>query len=54
MKDFILSISDNNQADVIEVIYSTSRYLDGLLNIDIKVRKRQTQRQTRNIKDPQR
>ena len=40
-KDFMLSISDNNQADVIEVINSTSRYLDGLLNIDIKVRKRQ-------------
>ena len=34
-------LSDNSQADVIEVFNSTSRYLDGLLNIDIKVRKRQ-------------
>ena len=33
-KDFILSLSDNNQADVIEIFNSTSRYLDDLLNID--------------------
>ena len=26
--------SDNNQADVVEVLNSTSRYLDDLLNID--------------------
>ena len=30
----MLSPSDNNQADVIEAFVSTSRYLDGLLNID--------------------
>ena len=28
------SLSDNNQADIIEAFYSTSRYLDDLLNID--------------------
>ena len=38
-KYFMLSLSDNNQADVIEVVNSTSKYLDGLLNIDIKVSK---------------
>ena len=47
MRDFMLSLSDNNQADVVEVFSSdnnqadvvevfssTSRYLDDLLNID--------------------
>ena len=33
-RDFMLSLSDNNQADIIEVFNSTSRYLDDLLNID--------------------
>ena len=33
-RDFMLSLSDNNQADVIEAFSSTSRYLDDLLNID--------------------
>ena len=33
-RDFILSLSDNNQADVIEAFSSTFRYLDDLLNID--------------------
>ena len=33
-KDFILSFSDNKQADVIEVFNSTSRYLDDLLDND--------------------
>ena len=33
-RDFILSLSDNNQADIIEAFNSTSRYLDDLLNID--------------------
>ena len=33
-RDFILSPSDNNQADVIEAFNSTSRYLDDLLNIN--------------------
>ena len=29
----MLSLSNNNQADVVEAFYSTSRYLDDLLNI---------------------
>ena len=33
-RDFMLSLSDNNQADSIEAFNSTSRYLDDLLNID--------------------
>ena len=33
-RDFMLSLSDNNQADIIEAFNSTSRYLDNLLNID--------------------
>ena len=33
-RDFMLSLSDNNQADIIEAFNSTSRYLDDLLNID--------------------
>ena len=32
--DFILSLSDNIQTDIIEAFNSTSRYLDDLLNID--------------------
>ena len=32
--DFMLSLSDDNQSDVIEAFTSTSRYLDDLLNID--------------------
>ena len=30
----MLSLPDNNQADIIEAFNSTSRYLDDLLNID--------------------
>ena len=30
----MLSLSDNTQTDIIEAFDSTSRYLDGLLNID--------------------
>ena len=30
----MLSLSDNNQTDIIEVVNSTSRYLDDLLNFD--------------------
>ena len=30
----MLSLSDNNQTDIIEAFNSTSRLLDGLLNID--------------------
>ena len=33
-RDFMFSLSDNNQADVIEVFNSNSRYIDDLLNID--------------------
>ena len=33
-RDFILSLSEDNQSDVIEAFNSTSRYLDDLLNID--------------------
>ena len=33
-RDFMLSLSDNNQTDIIEALNSTSRYLDDLLNID--------------------
>ena len=34
MRDFMLSLSDNNQTGIIEAFNSTLRYLDGLLNID--------------------
>ena len=30
----MLSLSDNNQADVVEAFNSTSRYLDDMLNIE--------------------
>ena len=33
-RDFMLSLSDNNQTAIIEAFNSTSRYLDDLLNID--------------------
>ena len=33
-RDFMLSLSDNNQADISEAFNSTFRYLDDLLNID--------------------
>ena len=33
-RDFILSLSDNNQAVVVEAFISTSSYLDDLPNID--------------------
>ena len=33
-RDFMVSLSGGNQADVIEAFNSTSRYLDDLLNID--------------------
>ena len=32
--NIVLSLSDDNQSDVIEAFNSTSRYLDDLLNID--------------------
>ena len=34
VRDFILSLSENNQSDVIGAFNSTSRHLDDLLNID--------------------
>ena len=33
-RDFMLSLSDDNQSEVIETFYFTSRYPDDLLNID--------------------
>ena len=33
-RDFMLSLSDNNLADIIVAFNSTSRYLDDLLNVD--------------------
>ena len=33
-RDFMLSLSDNNQTDSIEAFNSTSRYLEDLFNID--------------------
>ena len=33
-RDFMLSLSDNNQTDIIEAFNSNSRYLDDLLYID--------------------
>ena len=33
-RDFMLSLSDNNQADTVEGVNSTSIYRDDLLNID--------------------
>ena len=33
-RDFMLSLSDCNQTDILEAFNSTSRYLDVLLNID--------------------
>ena len=34
IRDFMKDLSNDNQADIIEVFYSTSRYLDDLLNIN--------------------
>ena len=34
VRDFMLSLSDNNQTDITEAFKSTSRYLYDLLNID--------------------
>ena len=33
-RDFMMSLSDDNQADVIDAFNTTSRYLDDFLNID--------------------
>ena len=33
-RDFMMSLSDDNQADVIDTFHSTSRYLDDILNIN--------------------
>ena len=42
-RDFMLSLSEDNQSEVIEAFNSTSRYLDDLLNID-KSRKKNPQK----------
>ena len=34
-RDCMLSLSENNQIDIIEAVNFTSRYLDDLLNFDI-------------------
>ena len=33
-RDFLLFLSENNHADVVEALNSTSRYVDDLLNIN--------------------
>ena len=33
-RDFMMSLSDDKQADVIDAFSTTSRYLDDILNID--------------------
>ena len=38
-RDFMLSLSDNYYADVVEAFNSTSRYLDGLPHIDNSLNK---------------
>ena len=38
-RDFMLSLSDNNQTDIIETFNSTSRYLDDLLNIAYPIKR---------------
>ena len=35
-RDFLLSLSEDNQSDVIEAFNSTSRYLDDLSNIVLR------------------
>ena len=34
MRDFLMSLSDDNQTDVIDAFNTTSRYLDDILNIN--------------------
>ena len=34
-RDFMMSLSDDKQADVIDAFNTTSRYLDDILNINI-------------------
>ena len=33
-RDFVMSLSDDKRADIIDVLNTTSRYLDDILNID--------------------
>ena len=33
-RDFMMSLSDDKQADIIDAFNTSSRYLDGILNID--------------------
>ena len=34
LRDFMMSLSDDKQADIIDAFYTTSRYLDDILNIN--------------------
>ena len=34
-RDFMMSLSDDKQADIMEAFNTTSRYLDDIFNIDI-------------------
>ena len=36
-RDFMMSLSDDKQADVIDAFNTTSRYLDGILNIELQL-----------------
>ena len=38
-RDFIMSLSDNNQTDIIEAFNSTSRYIDDLISINLILNK---------------
>ena len=33
-RDFMMSLSDDNQADIIDAFNTTSRYMDDILNIN--------------------
>ena len=50
-RDFMDSLSHDNQAEVIEAFNSTSRYLDDLLNIDKKVQVGKDQEKAQSEKD---
>ena len=38
-RDFMMSLSDDKQADVIDAFNTTSRYLDDILNINLSCAK---------------
>ena len=37
-RDFMMSLSDDKQADIFDAFNTTSRYLDGILNINIGIK----------------